>query len=111
MLRTTLLSILLFSFPAGAPAQAGREDYTDQLMKLTELTGNKQYREAIDGYKSLQAQPETPRWLKAACEYEVAELYGALNETDNAVAALGRAVQLGFDDSSPRAPASAWRQS
>lgn len=98
MLRTTLLSILLFSFPACASAQTRREDYTDQLMKLTELTDNKQYREAINGYKRLQAQPGTPGWLKAASEYEVAELYGALNETDNAIAALGRAVQLGFDD-------------
>jgi hypothetical protein len=34
----------------------------------------------------------------------MAELYGALNETDNAIAALGRAVQLGFDDCiAPRA--------
>jgi hypothetical protein len=34
----------------------------------------------------------------------VAELYGALNETDSATAALGRAVQLGFDDClTPRA--------
>ena len=104
MFRTALLSILLFSFPAGASAQTGREDYTDQLMKLTELTDNKQYREAINGYKRLQAQPGTPGWLKAACEYEVAELYGALNEADNAIAALGRAVQLGFDDClTPRA--------
>ena len=37
-------------------------------MRLTELTGNKQYREAIDGYKRLEAQPGTPGWLKAACE-------------------------------------------
>ena len=104
MFRTALLSILLFSFPVCASAQAGREDYTDQLMKLTELTDSEQYREAINGYKRLQAQPGTPGWLKAACEYEMAELYGALNETDNAIAALGRAVQLGFDDClTPRA--------
>jgi hypothetical protein len=104
MFRTALLLTLVFSFPACAPAQTGREDYTDQLMKLTELTDNKQYREAINGYKRLQAQPGTPGWLKAACEYEVAELYGALNESDNALAALGRAVQLGFDDClTPRA--------
>ena len=104
MFRTALLSILLFSFPAGAPAQTGREDYTDQLMKLIELTDSKRYREAINGYKRLQAQPGTPGWLKAASEYEVAELYGALNETDNAIAALDRAVQLGFDDCiTPRA--------
>ncbi|HYP30034.1 MAG TPA: hypothetical protein VE262_25235 [Blastocatellia bacterium] len=98
MFRTALLSFFLFSFLAGAPARGERQDYTDQLMKLTELTDNKRYREAINGYKRLQAQPGTPGWLKAACEYEIAELYGALNETDNAIAALSRAVQLGFDD-------------
>ena len=96
MFRTTLISILLFSFLAAAPARGQRQDYTDELMKLTELTDNKQYREAISGYKRLQAQAGTPGWLKAASEYEIAELYGALNETDNAIAALSRAVQLGF---------------
>lgn len=104
MLRTALISIFLFSFLAAAPARGERQDYTDQLIKLIELTDSKQYREAIDGYKRLQAQPETPGWLKAACEYEIAELYGALDETDNAIAALSRAVQLGFDDCvTPRA--------
>jgi hypothetical protein len=98
MLRTALISIFLFSFLAGAPVRSARQDYTDQLIKLIELTDNKQYREAIDGYKRLRAQPGAPGWLKAASEYEIAELYGALNETDNAIAALSRAVQLGFDD-------------
>ena len=98
MFRTALISIFLFSFLAGAFAQTERQDYTDQLIKLIELTDNKQYSEAINGYKGLQAQPGTPGWLKAASEYEIAELYGALGETDNAIAALSRAVQLGFDD-------------
>ena len=98
MFRTALISIFMFSFMAGTPARSQRQDYTDQLMQLTVLTDNKQYREAINGYKSLQAQPGTPGWLKAASEYEMAELYGTLNETDNAIAALNRAVQLGFDD-------------
>lgn len=98
MFRTTLISIFLFSFLAGAPARSQRQDYTDQLMRLTVLTDNRQYREAISGYKSLQANPGTPEWLKAASEYEMAELYAALNEADNAIAALNRAVQLGFDD-------------
>jgi hypothetical protein len=98
MFRAALISIFLLSFLAGVPAQTGRQDYTDQLMRLVQLTDNKQYREAINGYRSLQAQPGTPGWLKAGCEYEIAELYGALNEPDNAMAALSRAVQLGFDD-------------
>lgn len=98
MLRTVLLSIFIVSLMAGATAQTGRQDYTDQLMKLGQLIDNKQYREAIIGFRSLEAQPGTPGWLRAASEYEIAELYGALNEPDNAMAALSRAVQHGFDD-------------
>lgn len=98
MLRTVLISIFIVSFVAGAAAQTGRHDYTDQLMKLVQLTDNKQYREAIAGYRTLAAQPGTPGWLRAAGEYEIAELYGTLNERDNAIAAFSRAVQLGFDD-------------
>jgi tetratricopeptide (TPR) repeat protein len=98
MFRTALISIFLFSFLAGAPARSQQQDYTDQLMTLTELTDSKRYREAINDYKRLQAQPGAPGWLKAASEYEIAELYGALNETDNAIAALSRAVQLAIDD-------------
>jgi tetratricopeptide (TPR) repeat protein len=92
------LSISLASHLAGAAAQTERQDYTDQLMKLVQSIENKQYREAISGFKSLEAQPGTPGWLRAASEYEIAELYGTLNEPDNAIAALSRAVQLGFDD-------------
>lgn len=98
MLRTLLISIFIVSFLAGAGAQTGRQDYTDQLMKLGQLTDNKQYREAIIGYRSLEEQPETPGWLRAASEYEMAELYAKLNEPDNAVGALSRAVRLGWDD-------------
>ena len=98
MLRTVLISIFIVSFLAGAAAQTGRQDYTDQLMKLVQLTDNKQYREAIIGFRSLEAQLGMPGWLRAASEYEIAELYGTLNEPDNAIAALSRAVQLGFDD-------------
>jgi hypothetical protein len=103
MLRTVLISIFIVSFVAGAVAQTGRQDYADQLIKLFQLIDSKQYREAIIGFRSLEAQPGTPGWLRAASEYEIAELYGALNEPDNAMAALNRAVQRGFDDClSPR---------
>jgi tetratricopeptide (TPR) repeat protein len=88
MFRTALISIFLFLVLAGVPARSQQQDYTDQLMKLTELTG----------YKRLQAEPGVPGWLKAASEYEIAELYAAMRETDNAIAALNRAVQLGYDD-------------
>lgn len=98
MNRIALIPVVVFALLAGASSLAAQEDYTDELIKLYELTDSKQYREAINGYKSLQARPGTPGWFKAGAEYEIAELYGALNDTENAIAALNRAVQLGFDD-------------
>src|SRR6185436_14125083 len=98
MFRISLISIFLFSLLAGARVHGAQQDYVDQLLKLSELSSNQQYREAIKGYKTLEAQPGAPEWLKAGCEYEISELYGTLNETDNAIAALTHAVQLGFDD-------------
>ena len=95
MSRTGLILII---FLAGAAAQNGRQDYTDELMKLSILGDNKQYRDAIAGYRKLQAEAGTPEWLKAGSEYEIAELYGAMRDGANAAAALERAVQLGYDD-------------
>jgi hypothetical protein len=67
-------------------------------MKLGELASAGQYREALGGFRKLQEQPGTPRWLRAASEYEIAELQAALHENEGAMAALGRSVQLGYDD-------------
>jgi tetratricopeptide (TPR) repeat protein len=105
MLRISVILVFLFvSLPTGARVQGAQQDYIDQLIKLTELAEDQQYGEAINGYKRLQAEPRTPGWLKAGCEYEIAELYAALSDSDNAIAALSRAVQLGFDDClTPRA--------
>ena len=98
MVRISVISIFLFLLLVGVRLADAQQDYTDQLIKVGELTGNHQYREAIDGYKRLESQPGAPDWLKAGAEYEIAELYGELNETDNAIAALNNAVQLGYDD-------------
>src|SRR5689334_15910 len=99
MVRISAISIFLFSLLLGiALAGAAQQDYIDELIKLGQLSANQQYREAIDGYKRLESQPGAPDWLKAGAEYEIAELYGELNETDNAIAALNNAVQLGYDD-------------
>ena len=98
MVRISVISIFLFLLLVGVRLADVQQDYTDQLIKVGELTGNHQYREAIDGYKRLESQPGAPDWLKAGAEYEIAELYGELNETDNAIAALNNAVQLGYDD-------------
>ena len=98
MVRLSVISILLFSLLLGTHLAFAQQDYVDQLIKLTELSDNQQYREAINGYKRLESQPAAPDWLKAGAEYEIAELYGELSETDNAISALNNAVQLGFDD-------------
>src|ERR1041384_1375811 len=98
MVRISVILIFLFLLLVGVRLADAQQDYTDQLIKVSELTGNHQYREAINGYKRLESQPATPDWLKAGAEYEIAELYGELNETDSAIAALNNAVQLGYDD-------------
>src|SRR6185503_10210435 len=98
MFRISVISICLFSLLVVARLAGAQQDYIDQLIKLTELSDNQQYREAINGYKKLESQPGAPGWLKAGSEYEIAELYAELNETDSAIAALNNAVQLGFDD-------------
>lgn len=98
MFRISLTSIFLILLLVGARLAAAQQDYIDQLIKLSELSSNQQYREAINGYKKLESQPAAPDWLKAGSEYEIAELYGELNENDNAIAALNNAAQLGFDD-------------
>jgi len=98
MVRMAVISISLFSLLVGVRLARAQQDYIDELIKLGQLSANQQYREAIDGYKRLESQPGAPDWLKAGSEYEIAELYGQLGETDNAIAALDKAVQLGFDD-------------
>jgi hypothetical protein len=90
--------ICLFLLLAGALVVGAQQDYVDELIRLAQLSDNQQYREAINGYKKLESQAGTPEWLKAGSEYEIAELYAELNETDNAIAALNSSVQLGFDD-------------
>ena len=61
MIRTGLISIFLFLLPAGAAVLATQQDYIDELMKLSQLTDDEQYREAINGYKRLESQPGRPR--------------------------------------------------
>ena len=98
MVRISMISIFLFSLLVGTRLASAQQYYIDQLIKLSELSDSHQYREAINGYKRLESQPGAPDWLKAGSEYEIAELYGELSDTDNAIAALNNAVQLGFDD-------------
>jgi predicted enzyme related to lactoylglutathione lyase len=79
MFPTALIAIFMFAFLACAPAASEGQHYTDQPMGLPQLRDNKQYREAINGYKRLRARPGTPGWAKTASAYEMAELYAALD--------------------------------
>ena len=98
MFRISAILMVLFTFLAAASVKGAQPDYVDRLMKLSELTSSGQFRDAINGYRKLEAEPGTPEWLKAGCEYEIAELYASMNDADNAITALTRAVHLGFDD-------------
>ena len=60
MSRFSVISIFLFSLLVGVRLASAQQDYIDQLIKLTELSDNQQYREAINGYKKLESQPGTP---------------------------------------------------
>jgi hypothetical protein len=77
---------------------ATQEDYTAELTRLIGLSDAKEFRQAIDGYKKLAADPSSPGWLKAASEYEIAELYARSSERQPALEAMREAVRLGFDD-------------
>jgi hypothetical protein len=98
MFRKILISATLLALLAWTRVCAAAPDYIDELTRLSQLASDGQYQQAIEGYQALQAQAGTPNWLRAASEFEIADLHGALHETDKAIASLGRSVQLGYDD-------------
>lgn len=93
MTKQVLTLLILFLGPA-----LGSQDFTDELTRLIELTDNKRFKEAIEGYRHLLNRPASPRWLKAGSQYEIAELYARLTDRRAAVEALREALELGFDD-------------
>jgi len=93
MPKPILALALLVVLPAAAS-----QDFTDELTTLIELTDNKRFAEAIDGYRRLLNRSTSPRWLKAGSQYEIAELHAKLSDRRAAAAALRDAFDLGFDD-------------
>ena len=95
-----VLAFLLLLLPPALVSQ----DFTDELTRLIELTDKARFAEAIEGYRRLANQPASPRWLKAASQYEIAELYARLRDHRAAAEALREALAAGFDDcqSAPR---------
>jgi hypothetical protein len=77
---------------------ASAQDYTAELTRLIELADKNELRQAIAGYQKLAGDSGSPQWLKAASQYEIAELYAKLGDAQPAVAALQQAIGLGFDD-------------
>jgi hypothetical protein len=98
MVRTALISVVLVSAVAGAVRAAPQPDYVGPLTKLSQLASDGEFRKAIAGYKELQAQAGTPAWLRAAADFEIADLYGALKDSGNAIGALEHGVRAGYDD-------------
>jgi len=91
--KQALAFLLLLLLPA-----VGSQDFTDELIKLIELTDSKRFADAIEGYRQLLNRPASPRWLKAGSQYEIAELHARLGDRRAAAAALREALEAGFDD-------------
>ena len=51
MFRVSLISIFLFLLVIGARVRAAQQDYLDQLIKLSELSSNQEFREASTATK------------------------------------------------------------
>jgi hypothetical protein len=93
MTKQILALVVLVLLPTAAA-----QDFTDELITLIELTDNKRFTEAIEGYRRILNRSGSPRWLKAGSQYEIAELYARLSDRRAAAAALRDALELGFDD-------------
>ena len=74
MTKQVLAFLVLLLWPAVAS-----QDFTDELTRLIELTDNKRFKEAVEGYRLLLNRPASPRWLKAGSQYRDC---GALWEAD-----------------------------
>jgi hypothetical protein len=93
-LKRTFLSIILI-FCCGV---SWGSEYGDELLRLADLTGKKDYDAAIEGYSMLAKGASTPKWLKAGAYYEIASATLQKGSTTEALAALDKAIEFGFDD-------------
>jgi hypothetical protein len=73
-------------------------DYDDELLRLADLIGKKDYDAAIKGYETLAAESSTPQWLKASAYFEIAAARLQQGKKAEGVAAIDKAIELGFDD-------------
>jgi hypothetical protein len=73
-------------------------DYHDELLRLADLIGKKDYDAAIQGYSSLADASSTPKWLKAGAYYEIASAKLQQSKTAEGLAAIDKAIEFGYDD-------------
>ena len=93
MLKSLLRSTLIFLVMISAGFSA---DLSEELLGNMQLVEEKKYAEAIAGYeKFLQKAPEE---MQPAVQFEIAALQAALNNRDQALNSMSKAIQSGFDD-------------
>ena len=73
-------------------------NYDDELLRLADLTGKKEYDEAIQGYQALADESSTPQWLKASAYFEIASAKLQQGKKSEGLSSIDKAIELGFDD-------------
>jgi hypothetical protein len=71
-------------------------DSTQQLFQILQLVSNKQYPEAISGYRKYMRTAEP--WFQGPIQFEIATLQAGLGEKSKALDTMEEAIQSGFDD-------------
>jgi hypothetical protein len=73
-------------------------EYDDELLRLADLIGKKDYSAAIEGYQKLANSPSSPGWLKAGSYFEIASVKLQQGKQEDAFSSLDQAIQNGFND-------------
>jgi hypothetical protein len=73
-------------------------EYDDELLRLLELTSNKNFDAAIEGYLAMANESSTPRWLKASAYFEIASIKLQQGKKAEGLASIDKAIESGFDD-------------
>ncbi|MBI2841272.1 MAG: hypothetical protein HYX75_23380 [Acidobacteria bacterium] len=92
--RTVCISVLLSA--ALLAAEGGT--YRNEIVRLAQLLGDKDYNSAITGLTALIQHPATPRWLRSSSYFDLGFAHFSSNQIDLGMEAFDKAVQIGFDD-------------
>ncbi|HSE43122.1 MAG TPA: hypothetical protein VLH08_20360 [Acidobacteriota bacterium] len=91
--RSFVYIVLIFCWSLSWTAE-----YDDELLRLADLIGKKDYDAAIEGYSALAYASSTPKWLKAAAYYEMASAKLLKGKRTEGLAAIDKAIEFGYDD-------------